>query len=82
QFDVLSHRMEHEFGAAVALTGPNERTVRRTDEETAPKLTALGGIDVLRRGDGVLLAVFQSPYWLARVASDHPDWTLEQIVNT
>jgi peptide chain release factor 3 len=82
QFDVLSHRMEHEFGAAVALTGPNERTVRRTDAETAPKLTALGGIDVLRRGDGVLLAVFQSPYWLARVASDHPDWTLEQIVNT
>ena len=32
--------------------------------------------------DGVLLAVFQSPYWLARVASDHPTWTLEQIVTT
>jgi hypothetical protein len=26
--------------------------------------------------------VFQSPYWLARVASDHPNWTLEQIVTT
>jgi peptide chain release factor 3 len=82
QFDVLSHRMEHEFGAAISLSGPHERTVRRTDEETAPNLIALGGIDVLRRRDGVLLAVFQSPYWLSRVGNDHPDWTLEQIVNT
>jgi peptide chain release factor 3 len=82
QFDVLAHRMEHEFGAAVSLSGPHDRTVRRTDEATADHLRALGGVDVLRRGDGVLLAVFQSPYWLTRVASDHPDWTLEQIVTT
>ena len=82
QFDVLSHRMEHEFGAAISLSGPHDRTVRRTDAETAEKLLALGGVDVLRRRDGVLLAVFQSPYWLARVASDHPDLTLEQIATT
>jgi peptide chain release factor 3 len=82
QFDVLTHRMANEFGAAITLSGPHERTVRRTDEETAASLQGLGGIDVLRRGDGVLLAVFQSPYWLARVASDHPNWTLEQIVTT
>jgi peptide chain release factor 3 len=82
QFDVLTHRMANEFGAAITLSGPHERTVRRTDEETAASLQGLGGIDVLRRGDGALLAVFQSPYWLARVASDHPNWTLEQIVTT
>jgi peptide chain release factor 3 len=82
QFDVLAHRMEHEFGAAISLSGPHERTVRRTDPETAERLIALGGVDVLRRGDDVLLAVFQSPYWLARVAADHPDFTLEQIVTT
>ncbi|HWE57965.1 MAG TPA: peptide chain release factor 3 [Acidimicrobiales bacterium] len=82
QFDVLSHRMQNEFGAAISLTGPNERTVRRTDDLTAPQLLALGGVDVLRRNDGVLLAVFQSPYWLARIQADHPDWTLEQIVTT
>jgi peptide chain release factor 3 len=56
--------------------------VRRTDAATAASLQVLGGVEVLRRGDGVLLASFQSPYWLARVAADHPDWTLEQIVNT
>ena len=83
QFDVLSHRMEHEFGAAVSLSGPHERSVRRTDEETAGHLLALSpGVEVLRREDGVLLAVFQSPYWLTRVAADHPEWTLEQIVTT
>ena len=82
QFDVLSHRMEHEFGAAISLSGPHERTVRRTDGPTAAALAGIGGVDILRRHDGVLLAVFQSPYWLARVQSDHPDWTLEQIVTT
>ncbi|HET9078880.1 MAG TPA: peptide chain release factor 3, partial [Acidimicrobiales bacterium] len=82
QFEVLAHRMEHEFGAAISLSGPHERIVRRTDEPTAASLTTIGGVDILRRRDGVLLAVFQSPYWLARIQSDHPDWTLEQIVNT
>jgi peptide chain release factor 3 len=82
QFEVLAHRMEHEFGAAVELSGPHERTVRRTDEATAARLAGLGGIDVLRRSDGELLAVFQSPYWLSRLAGDHPEWTLEQIVQT
>jgi peptide chain release factor 3 len=82
QFDVLSHRMEHEFGAAVSLTGPHERTVRRTDAATAAELSNLSGVEVLHRGDGALLAVFQSPFWLARLAADHPDWTLEQIVTT
>ena len=82
QLEVLSHRMEHEFGAAVELSGPYERTVRRTDATTAEGLRPLGGVEVLGRSDGVLLAVFESPYWLARVAADHPDWTLEQIVTT
>jgi peptide chain release factor 3 len=82
QFEVLAHRMEHEFGAAISLTGPHERTVRRTDAATAAHLLSLSGVEVLRRSDGTMLALFQSPYWLARVAADHPDWTLDQIVNT
>jgi peptide chain release factor 3 len=83
QFEVLAHRMAHEFGAAVELSGPYQRTVRRTDAATvAGGLPGLGGVEVLVRGDGVLLAVFESPYWLARVASDHPEWVLEPIVTT
>jgi peptide chain release factor 3 len=82
QLEVLSHRMAHEFGVPVDVMGPYERTVRRTDEATAEGLRPLGGIEVLRRGDDVLLAVFESPYWLARIEADHPDWTLEPIVTT
>ena len=82
QFEVLAHRMQHEFGASIELSGPYERTVRRTDPVTASNLRPLPGVEVLHRRDGVLLAVFESPYWLARVQSDHPDWVLEQIVTT
>ncbi|HEX4863312.1 MAG TPA: peptide chain release factor 3, partial [Acidimicrobiales bacterium] len=82
QFEVLAHRMEHEFGAPVAISGPYERTVRRTDDATAAQLSGFPGVEVLRRRDGVLLAVFESPYWLARLQSDNPDWVLEQIVTT
>ena len=82
QFEVLAHRMEHEFGAPVAISGPYERTVRRTDDATAAQLRGFPGVEVLQRRDGVLLAVFESPYWLARLQSDNPDWVLEQIVTT
>ena len=82
QYEVLAHRMEHEFGAAIVISGPYERTVRRTDPATASELRSLPGVEVLQRRDGALLAVFESPYWLARVQTDHPDWVLHQIVTT
>jgi peptide chain release factor 3 len=37
-------------------------------------------VAVLERGDGTLLALFESPYWLARVESDQPELTLERLV--
>jgi peptide chain release factor 3 len=83
QFEVLAHRMAHEFGAEVQLAGPHARTVRRTDASSvAAGLGGLGGVEILTRRDGVLLAVFESPYWLARVGADHPEWVLEPIVTT
>jgi peptide chain release factor 3 len=82
QFEVFAHRLEAEFGAAVDLSVPQERTVRRTDAATAEHLRAAGGVDVLERSDGTLLALFNSPYWLNRVVADHPDWLLDPIVTT
>jgi peptide chain release factor 3 len=82
QFEVFGHRMEHEFGAAVDLGVPQDRTVRRTDEATAEHLRDAGGVEILLRRDGAVLASFASPYWLTRLESDHPDWTLEPIVAT
>jgi peptide chain release factor 3 len=80
QFEVFAYRMEHELGAAVDLGVVQARTVRRTDAGTAVYLREVGGVDILERDDGVLLAAFASPYWLARLEADHPEWTLASVV--
>jgi hypothetical protein len=59
-----------------------DRTVRRTDDATAARLQDAGGVEILLRRDGAVLASFASPYWLSRLETDHPDWTLEPIVTT
>ena len=82
QFDVFAHRMAHEFGAAVELGAVHDRTVARTDAATAPLLQDAGGVEILERRDGTVLASFASPYWLERLRSDHPEWTLDPIVTT
>jgi peptide chain release factor 3 len=82
QFEVLVHRLEHEFGSPVYLEPPAARTVRRTDSATAARLSSLGGVDVLERADGTLLALFASPYRLQRLATDNPEWLLDPIVST
>ena len=80
QFDVLTYRLEHEFGAAVELDPIPHRVARRTDEATARALRSTTGVRVLARTDGTLLALFESPFWLQRLEADHPDWCLEHIV--
>jgi peptide chain release factor 3 len=40
----------------------------------------MSGVAVLERADGTLLALFESPYWLARVEAEQPDLTLERLV--
>jgi len=79
QFEVFSYRMEHEFGALVELSRTSYTLARRTDAQTAERLAGIGGTRVMKRSDGTLLALFQSPYWLERLAVDHPDWCLEPI---
>ncbi|MDA8117402.1 MAG: peptide chain release factor 3, partial [Actinomycetota bacterium] len=56
------------------------KMARRTDAATAQELRRLGGVKVLTRSDGELLALFENPYWLARLESDHPDWRLDHIL--
>ncbi|MEZ5321306.1 MAG: hypothetical protein R2698_04375 [Microthrixaceae bacterium] len=35
---------------------------------------------MLERSDGALLALFESTYWLDRLAADEPDLVLEKLV--
>ena len=82
QFEVFSHRLAREFGADVELSPTPHKIARRTDRATAEKLRATSGVSVLTRSDDTLLALFESPYRLQRLESDHPDWCLDPIVTT
>jgi peptide chain release factor 3 len=80
QFEVFTHRLEHEFGAQVELSPSPYRVARRTDAPTAEHLRRTTGVRVMARSDETLLALFESPYWLQRVESDHPDWCLDHVI--
>jgi peptide chain release factor 3 len=80
QFEVASHRLENEFGAPTELSPTSWNVARRTDEESTPTLRSLHGVAVYLRADGTRYALFESPYWLARVEADHPDLVLDKLV--
>lgn len=80
QFEVAKHRLEHEFKAPVELSATPWTTARLTDEMSAAVLSAMTGVVITQRGNGELLALFESPYWLERLVSDHPELLLERLI--
>ena len=80
QFDVAEHRLRHEFGAHVELAPAPWTTARHTDEASAAALGTMSGVTVAARDGGELLALFESPYWLARLQADHPELTLKRLI--
>ena len=80
QFDVAEHRLRREFGAPVELAPAPWTTARRTDQDSAAALGLMSGVTLAERADGELLALFESPYWLARLQSDQPDLMLERLI--
>src|SRR3546814_13859253 len=80
QFEVALHRLENEFGAPTELSPTTWRIARRTDEASTAPLRGMQGVAVYVRADGTRYALFESPYWLARVAGDHPALVLERTV--
>jgi peptide chain release factor 3 len=80
QLEVAAWRLEHEFGAATELSPTAYTLARRTNEASEPALRAMPGVRVLLRADGTLHALFESPYWLARVESENPELMLERLV--
>jgi len=81
QFEVVLHRLEHEFGGRAELEHLGYTLARRTDAEGAASLAGQRGAEVLtRRLDGALLAVFTDKWRLAAVRRDLPDTRLETLV--
>ncbi len=81
QFEVATHRMEHEFGAPVELDRLPYSLAMRTDEASAPGvLAAARNAEILRRGDGELLAVFPDKWGLRVLQQNKPELLLEPLV--
>jgi len=81
QFEVATHRMEHEFGAPVDLDRLPYSLALRTDEASAPGiLAAARNAEILRRGDGELLAVFPDKWGLRVLQQNKPELLLEPLV--
>jgi peptide chain release factor 3 len=81
QFDVVLHRLEHEFGARSELDHLDYSLARLTDDSGAAGLAGQRGAEVLtRRLDGALLALFSDKWRLNAVQRDNPDITLEPLL--
>ena len=80
QFEVATHRLENEFGAPVELRAAPFNVARRTDEESMKELRRLPGVEVLRRRDGTLLALFESSFYLQRIEAEKDGLTLLPIL--
>lgn len=80
QFEVALHRLQEEFGAQPQFDPAPYSVARRTDPEGSEKLSGRRGVQIASRTDGTLLALFTSQAWLDSAMRDHPDLTLDPII--
>jgi peptide chain release factor 3 len=80
QFEVFGHRLASEFNAPAEIVSAGYQAIRRTDRASVDRLREIGGIRVLHRSDGALVALFENRYRLARLEADEPELTLESLV--
>jgi len=81
QFDVVLHRLEHEFGARSELDPLGYEMARLTDEDGVTALAGLRGAEVLtRRLDGALLALFADKWRLNAIRRDNPTLKLDPLL--
>jgi peptide chain release factor 3 len=81
QFDVVLHRLEHEFGAKSELSHLDYGIARLTDEAGVETLAGARGAEVLtRRLDGALLALFADKWRLNAIQRDNPSLRLDPLL--
>ena len=73
QFEVFGHRLASEFNAPAEILTAGYQAIRRTDPASVARLREIGGIRILHRSDGALVALFENRYRLARLESDEPE---------
>jgi peptide chain release factor 3 len=81
QFDVVLHRLEHEFGARSELDSLGYQLARLTDEDGITALAGVRGAEVLtRRLDGAQLALFADKWRLNAIKRDNPSLRLDPLL--
>ncbi|HSP59674.1 MAG TPA: peptide chain release factor 3, partial [Ornithinimicrobium sp.] len=76
QFEVATHRLEHEFGAQTVLEPLGYAEARRTRREAVRTIDAKHGAEVLERTDGTLVALFSDRWRMGTIAADLPEGSL------
>ncbi len=80
QFDVVSARLETEFGAPVTLDRLPYKVARLTEPQAAQLLSSQSEAEVLRRdSDGAYLAVFSNKWRMDIVMRKFPDLRLDPM---
>jgi peptide chain release factor 3 len=81
QFDVVLHRLEHEFGARSELDHLDYSLARLTDAAGVSALAGARGAEILsRRLDGALLALFTDKWRLNAIVRDNPSVRLDPLL--
>jgi peptide chain release factor 3 len=80
QFEVAVHRLTEEFRARVELDPPRLGFPQRVRPDDAPAVERLG-IPTLQRGDGAVMAVFESPHQLDFFRRRNPELPLASLVD-
>jgi peptide chain release factor 3 len=80
QFEVFAYRLGSEFNAPSEIVSMPFQAIRLTDRDSAQRLREIGGIRILTRGDGALVALFENRFRLQRLLSDEPELVLEPIL--
>lgn len=80
QFEVALYRLRTEFGAEPKFEPAPYTLARRTDFPGRDALSGRRGVEIAARTDGTLLALFTNKSWLDAALRDHPDITLDPIL--
>ncbi|WP_253865271.1 peptide chain release factor 3 [Prauserella halophila] len=81
QFEVASHRLEHEFSCPVKLDRLPYSAVRKLGDSSQRKIVDAGRrSEVLDRADGTELAVFEDEMSLRILLRAHPELELESLL--
>ena len=80
QFEVASHRMETEIGAAITLESLPYQVARIVSAEDVEFMNKQVSCEVLTRTDGVHLVLFSTPWRLEGFQRDNPSVKLRSLV--